>query len=118
LLGLEGSIRYNENGDAQYTETEMYRLILGLMPKLLVYRQLYKRGVDVIVTHSPPRHIHDKEDYSHRGFKAFRWLIKWARPRYFLHGHIDVYDNRQPRETLFHNTQVVNVNPSRVITLE
>lgn len=118
FVGLEGSMRYNENGDAQYAEFDMAWFIMQMMPRLLTYRLIKGYGADVVVTHSPPRHIHDREDRPHRGFKSMRWLMRWTRPRYLIHGHIDIYDNRQPRETRYHYTTIINVNPSRVITLE
>ena len=31
--------------------------------------------MDIIITHAPPRHIHDAEDQCHRGFESFQHLI-------------------------------------------
>lgn len=92
--------------------------VLRLMPRLMVMRSLYGHGVDVMVAHSPPRDIHDiSDDYAHRGFKAFRYLIYWGRPRYFIHGHVDTWDNRKPRKTVFHGTIVLNINPYMMLEL-
>lgn len=118
MVGLEGSIRYNKDSGAQYTEGQMRWNIFQVLPTLLIARRKYGYSVDLIVTHSPPRHIHDREDNTHRGFKSFLWLLKWTRPRYLIHGHIDIYDQRTIRETHFHHTLVVNINPSRVLTIE
>jgi Icc-related predicted phosphoesterase len=103
ILGLEGSRWYN-GGLHQYTESEMRRKIWRLRP--LIW---WKGGVDIIITHAPPRHIHDAEDLCHRGFKSFRWLINTYAPSYFIHGHIhaNITDPSQ-RMTLVNQTQVIN----------
>lgn len=117
MSGMQGSIRYNK-GDLQYSDMEMSGKVLRMMPGLLARRMVKEYGVDVFAAHSPPRGVNDGKDYAHRGFRAFRWLIRWGRPRYLIHGHVDLYDQRIPRETQFFKTTVVNINPSRVITIE
>lgn len=117
LAGLEGSIRYNQ-GDIQYTEFDMTMIISRLLPGLILRRLIKGYSVDLLVAHNPPRHIHDKTDWAHRGFRSFRWLMRLARPRYLLHGHVDRYDQRDPRETRFLKTNVINVNPSMLLTVE
>jgi predicted phosphodiesterase len=116
LAGLEGSICYNYSG-VQYTESKMAGFVLGMLPGLLWRRLLSGHGADVFVTHSPPLKINDAKDYAHRGFRSYRWLIRWGRPRYFIHGHVDLIDQRVPRETRFLRTSVVNINPSMVLDL-
>ncbi len=117
MAGMQGSIRYNK-GDLQYSELEMTTRVLRMMPGLLARRIAKGYGVDIFAAHSPPRNINDGKDYAHRGFRAFRWLIRWGQPRYLIHGHVDLYDQRVPREAQFLKTSVVNINPSRVITIE
>ncbi len=103
LLGLEGSRWYN-GGPVQYTEGQMQRLVWLLRPRLWVHK-----GVDLIVTHAPPRHIHDAEDLCHRGFKVYRKLIQWCNPRFFLHGHIHAsFTDDAHRSTLVGRTQIIN----------
>lgn len=117
LAGLEGSIRYND-GAIQYSQGEMLLMVMRLMPRLLWMRQQRGYSVDLMVTHSPPEGIHDiPEDYAHRGFKALCYLMVWARPRYLLHGHVDTWDRRRPRETDFGQTKVLNVNPYMVLEI-
>lgn len=82
FLGLEGSMWYN-GGPYQYTENEMRRLIRRLRTTIW-----WRGGVDVMITHAPPRGIHDEEDLCHQGFESFRWLINKYKPQYFIHGHI------------------------------
>ncbi len=117
LAGLEGSIRYNK-GEPQYTQFDMYLNVLQMLPSLLLRRLLKGHGTDIMVCHSPPRYIHDLEDRAHQGFKALRWLIRLARPRYLIHGHVDIYDQRTSRETDFFGTRVININPSKLIEIE
>jgi uncharacterized protein len=117
FAGLEGSPRYNDE-PVQYTEFEMFWMMLRLAPGMLWRRLRHGYGVDVMVTHSPPRDIHDLPDRTHRGFKSLRWLIHVYRPHYFLHGHVDTWDRRRPTTTHFDGTEVININPLKVLMLE
>ena len=103
MLGLEGS-RWYSGGPHQYTENEMWKTIRGLRLKIW-----WQKGIDLIITHAPPRHIHDAEDLCHRGFKSFRWLIDRYSPIYFVHGHIHAeFSDSAERITTINNTKVVN----------
>ena len=103
LAGLEGSHWYN-GGPHQYTEGQMRTHIRALRPGI---RRL--GGVDVVITHAPPLHVHDSQDPCHRGFKSFRRLIDRYSPRYFIHGHIHArFTDPGERITMVHNTKVVN----------
>jgi len=108
FVGLGGSIRYNK-GKNQYTDLQMYIKIILLMPRLLLNKILYGRYVDVLLAHSPPYNINDARDPCHIGFKAFRWFIRAFKPRYFLHGHIHLYDINAERTAEYGATQVINV---------
>lgn len=114
LAGLEGSLRYRPDGVYQYTQGEMRRKALRLVPRLLANRLQYGRYLDILIAHSPPFGIHDGPDYPHVGFKAFLTLMERFRPRYLLHGHKHVY-GPEPTRTTFHGTEVINVYPYRVI---
>jgi len=118
FVGLEGSIRYNR-GPIQSTQSEMFTTVLHLLPRLMLMRSMRGYGVDVMVVHSPPWGIHDiPDDPAHQGFKAFLYLMRWACPRYLIHGHIDTWDNRKPTETMYARTQVININPVRLLPLD
>jgi Icc-related predicted phosphoesterase len=114
--GFDGCLRYNKSS-YQYTESGMRAQIASMLPQLLMNRVRHGRFLDILVTHAPPRHIHDKEDRPHQGFKVFRWFLKTFRPRYHLHGHIHIYDNRTITRTQFHDTLVLNAYPYREITV-
>jgi len=113
FLGLEGSHWYN-GGPYQYTEGQMRAIIRRLRPTLW-----WRGGVDVVVTHAPPRHIHDAEDPCHRGFESFRWLIDKYQPNYFIHGHIHThFADPADRVTVVDATKVVNTYGYNLMEIE
>jgi Icc-related predicted phosphoesterase len=107
LAGFEGSLRYRE-GPFMYTQGEMWMLVFGILPRLLLNIIRHGRALDVLVTHSPAWGIGDKPDPAHQGFKAFRWLLHTFKPRYHFHGHIHLYDSKQPFSIRFEETTVIN----------
>ncbi|MCK5350832.1 MAG: metallophosphoesterase family protein [Desulfobacula sp.] len=103
ILGLEGSIWYN-GGVNQYTDKEMKKIIFGMW--FSIWR---KGGIDMIVTHAPPRHIHDAQDPCHIGFESFVKLIDKRKPGFFIHGHIHKdFKKHEDRITIVNTTKVVN----------
>ncbi len=103
ILGLEGSRWYN-GGRYQYTESQMRKIVRSLRIKIWI-----KGKVDIIITHAPPRHIHDAEDPCHKGFKIFRRLIDRYSPGYFIHGHIHFnFTDPSHRISIINRTRVVN----------
>lgn len=73
--GLGGSHRYS-GGPYQLSQAEMWLAVLRMIPALVANRIARGRYLDVLVTHAPPRGIHDHEDPAHRGFSAFRWFLR------------------------------------------
>ncbi|MCB9148379.1 MAG: metallophosphoesterase family protein [Caldilineaceae bacterium] len=118
LAGLEGSIRYNNAPRFQYTNSQMFANITRLAPRLLYNKLRYGRWLDVLVAHSPPRGIHDEEDRAHQGFESFLTFMRWFKPRYLLHGHIHIYRQDTVTQTSYHETEVINVYPYRILELE
>jgi Icc-related predicted phosphoesterase len=116
IAGFDGSLRYN-SGAYQSSQTEMHASVRGLVPWLMMNRLRYGRFLDVLVTHAPPRGIHDEPDRCHTGFEAFNWLIRCFKPTYHVHGHIHLYDRRAETVTRVGATQVVNVYPFRELEL-
>src|SRR5919199_757772 len=106
LAGLEGSIRYNDRPDYQYTENQMRAKIAALSPALWMNRLRSGRYLDILLTHSPPYSIHDGQDRAHQGFKSFLWFIDHYRPDYLIHGHVHVYDTRTVTQTIRGHTLV------------
>lgn len=103
ILGLGGCLWYHA-GPHQYTERQMRRRIRRLR------FQLWKtKGVDIVVTHAPPRGIGDLEDPAHKGFEALLDLLDRYQPMYLLHGHVHLrYGVDQQRSHTYGNTAVIN----------
>lgn len=103
IMGLEGSIWYN-GGVNQYTDKEMKKIISGMW--FSIWR---KGGIHIVVTHAPPRHIHDAEDPCHMGFESYVQLIDKRRPDYFIHGHTHKeFKTHSDRITTVDSTKVIN----------
>ena len=115
MVGLEGSKYYNGK-NVQDTELSMSIKALQLLPRMLVRRWRKGWGVDYLVTHASPKGIHDRPDVAHQGFATFRWLMRLGRPRFLIHGHCDVWDNRTVTKTQYFATQVININPKRLLS--
>lgn len=103
ILGLEGSIWYGGKG-VEYTEKQMRKKIRRL--SFLIW---LKRGIDIVLTHSPPKGIHEGKDHCHQGFKSFQELILKYKPLYFIHGHVGCSGyGKEGRVDLIDKTKVVN----------
>ncbi len=118
IAGLEGSMRYNNRPQYQYTENEMRRKIAMLSPALMLNRARYGRYLDILITHAPPFHIHDATDLPHTGFRSFVWFIDHYQPRYLIHGHMHLYDARTETETVRGATTIINTYGYRILELE
>lgn len=103
ITGFSGSRWYN-GGLNQYTEQEMAGKIRKMWFQL--WRQ---KGIDLLITHAPPRYINDAEDPCHRGFHVFRKFITRYKPGYLLHGHIHtLFEDQSLRTTTFDATKIIN----------
>lgn len=105
ILGLGGCMWYHP-GPYQYTEHRMMRRAAAL-------RRAIKKvgGVDIVVTHAPPKGIGDLPDPAHRGFEAFVELIDTYKPKYLLHGHTHLrYSTKSEREMTRGETKIINVS--------
>lgn len=117
LAGIEGSLQYNM-GRYQYTQGQMWSMVLGMAPRLMLNRVLYGRFLDIFVSHAPPWQIHDKEDLPHQGIKAFRWMIQVFKPALHLHGHIHIYQQYDTTETQCYQTRVINAYSYKTLTFD
>jgi len=114
--GLGGSMRYN-NGANQFTDSQMFLEIIKIIPGLLWNRLIHGRFLDVLLTHAPPKGIHDRNDKCHSGFKVYLWFMKVFKPKYLVHGHIHLYDMSEVRCTKSGNTTVINAYSHYIIDL-
>ena len=82
LAGIPGAPKYGDGEPLQFTEWQIWMMILRMLPRLLWNRLRHGRALDLLITHSPPRDLGDRNDRPHRGFKAIRHLLQRWRPRY------------------------------------
>ena len=114
IMGLGGCMQYIEGRPHQYTDMQMMKRVLKMIPKIL-----WRRGFDILVAHAPAYQINDGEDLPHRGFKVFKTLIEKAKPKYFLHGHVHMnYGRKHVRFDKYCNTQIINAYERCVIEFE
>ncbi len=103
ILGLGGSHRYRK-GENMFTEAQMRRRV-----RRLRFRLWRHKGFDILLTHSPARHLNDFDSISHQGFECFLELLDKYRPKYFVHGHIHKnYGVHIPQRTQYGDTTVIN----------
>jgi calcineurin-like phosphoesterase family protein len=115
VAGLGGSIRYRP-GPNQYSQREQARRGRRLVRRAATARRRDGRGVDVLLTHSPPSGCGDADDPPHRGFEALHAVVAALRPRLLLHGHIHPYGQPVP-DRFLGETRVVNVVGHKLLDL-
>jgi len=113
--GLEGSMRYSDRGNHQYTEGDTRWKALRMASALWWNRLRHGRFLDILITHAPPYRIHDGTDLCHTGFKTFLRVTEIYQPRYLIHGHQHIYSPHTIIHTTYYHTQVVNTYGYRVI---
>lgn len=110
IAGLGGSIRYSD-GPNQWTEGQQSRRARKLL------RRARGGHVDVLLTHSPPRGVGDRDDPPHRGFECLHDVVRRLQPEWLLHGHIHPYGERTPSSRIGQTT-IRNVVGTHLIDLE
>ncbi|MBQ1632994.1 MAG: metallophosphoesterase family protein [Clostridia bacterium] len=111
ILGLGGSAVYS-GGKYQYTERQMKRRIARLKGKV---RRM--GGVDIVLTHCPPKGIGDADDYAHRGFEAFLPMLDKWKPKALVHGHVHMTYGIS-RELRYGDTRIINASGRYVLEME
>lgn len=112
ILGLGGSMRYKK-GEHQYTQRQMNRRI-----RKLFFPLWYRKGFDILLTHSPAWQMNDGTDLPHMGFRGFRYLLDRYHPRYFVHGHVHLsYGRGSARKCSYQDTTVINAYERYIIEL-
>ena len=102
ILGIGGSYCYND-GEYQYTEAQMKRMLLKITPKIW-----WNKGMDIIVSHAPAYQLGDGMDQAHRGFEAFRDLLEKYSPKFLVHGHQHLNYGNTQRLSEYKNTKIIN----------
>ena len=116
LAGLGGCRRYS-GGPNQYTDRQQTRRARALRSRAWWRRQRDGRGVDVLLTHAPPRGVGDADDPPHRGFRTLPGLVAALQPAALLHGHVHPYGAPVRRERLG-RTAVCNVTGWHLLGIE
>ena len=109
IAGLGGSIRYND-GPNQWTERQQTRRAARLV------RAARRRPVDVLLTHSPPRDVGDRDDPPHRGFACLHMVVERLKPALLVHGHIHPHGQPVPDRVLG-DTRVLNTVGYRILDM-
>lgn len=117
MAGIEGSLRYNQ-GNYQYSQEDMWLMVMQLIPRLLLNKVRFGRYLDIFVTHAPAWGIHDQSDLPHQGINAFLWLLEKFQPAYHFHGHIHIYSPGTISITKLGNTTIYNTYGSRRLTID
>ena len=117
VAGLEGCRRYKPAAPFQYGEREVRWQVFSLMQRLRLNRLRYGRQLDILVTHAPPRGIHDAEDLPHQGFAPYLKLLRASRPALMIHGHTHIYNRNNVTETDLGATRIINTYGYRVLEL-
>jgi Calcineurin-like phosphoesterase len=116
IAGLGGCRRYSE-GPNQYSDRQQARRARALRRRAWWRRRRDGRGVDVLLTHAPPRGVGDADDPPHRGFRALPGLVAALRPAALLHGH--VHPRGSPvRPSRLGQTVVYNVTGWHLVDIE
>jgi hypothetical protein len=115
VAGLGGCLRYR-SGPNQWSEPEQARRGRRLVRMARRLRKRDGRGVDVLLTHAPPRHCGDREDPPHHGFECLHSVVAALQPQLLVHGHIHPFGLPVP-DRLLGATAVVNVVGHRVLEL-
>ncbi len=112
IMGLGGSMCYNGKG-FQYNDRQMNRRMMKLIPKVWM-----KKGVDILLTHSPAKDINDGDDLPHTGFKCFRYFLDKYKPKLFIHGHVHMnYGRNFKREYTYNDTTIINAYERYIIEI-
>lgn len=115
--GLGGGFFYRK-GKYLYTEVEMQRKILKMVPRMALNKIKYKRYIDILITHAPPFGIHDEQTQAHRGFVEFLKFMKIYRPAYFIHGHTQRGLDKATSVSYYLSTKIINSNPYKILEIE
>jgi len=116
IAGLGGCRRYGE-GPNQYTDSQQAWRAWSLSSKAAWRRLRDGRGVDVLITHAPPRGVGDGDDVPHYGFTALHALVRRLRPALLLHGHVHPFGTPVPDRRLG-STIVRNVVGRHLLRIE
>lgn len=100
IAGIGGCMEYR-GGQHQFTEKAMAK-------RLKKNKKAFKKGFDILLTHSPAYQLGDGTDQAHIGFKCFVDLLDTYQPKYMLHGHMHLSYKNIERIIEYNNTTIIN----------
>lgn len=109
FAGLGGCREYR-GGQHQYTEKAM-------MKKIKKCKKAFKKGFDILLTHSPAYQLGDGDDHAHIGFESFVTLLDTYEPQYMIHGHQHLNYKNQDRIIHYKNTTIVNAYQYHILEI-
>jgi hypothetical protein len=118
IAGLGGCRRYRP-GPNQYSDWQQARRARQLAARARLHRVRHggRRGLDVLMTHAPPRGVGDGADPVHQGFPALGDLAARLQPAVLLHGHVNP-DPAGRRDHRLGGTLVRNVTGWQLFDLD
>lgn len=111
IMGFDGSQIYSY-GDHQYSESQVFFMILKNLLRL------FWKKPDIVLSHSPPKGIHDRGDHVHTGFQAYHFILKYFKPKIWIHGHIHLEHHHKIQESVFEGVKFINAYGYKIIELE
>ena len=121
ILGLEGSRWYNGEG-TQYSESKMRRMVETLIikskTKVWLEKALGQRREWIVVSHAPLFGIHDEPDLCHRGFECYYEILKFIKPKLWIHGHTRAPSLTSNQISQWGQTSILNAFEYKFIRLE
>ena len=122
ILGLGGSMRYNDDAPYMLTEKEMKRRISGIRKTILnntIKGKLRGKGAfEILLTHSPCKGCGDLEDLPHQGFACFNDLLNKRRPGLHVYGHVHRAYTEDFQRTTTHPSGTLLVNADNYYVIE
>ena len=115
IAGLGGCVRYRP-GPNMYSQREYHWLGRRLVWSVRRLQRRSPGGLDVLLTHAPPRGCGDEEDRAHQGVEALHRVLAQLQPRWHLHGHIHPH-GRPRNDRQVGVTTVRNVIPYRLFDI-
>ncbi len=110
IAGLGGCMEYR-GGLHQYTEKAMCK-------KIKKSKKAFKKGFDLLLTHSPAFQLGDGKDHAHVGFKCFIDLLELHKPRHMIHGHQHLNYKNSERIIQHNGTTIINAYGYYILDLE
>ena len=109
IAGLGGCMTYSGKS-LQYTESEM---AWRIKKKYFIYR----KGIDILLTHAPAYGIGDGKDQAHIGYQSFINLLDKYQPKLMIHGHMHLNYGNFQREQQYKSTRIINAFDQTIIEL-